>query len=52
MKMEILEYTNKYRQKTIDLLIKVAVDEHGFKDWEKWFKIFENEAYIENDGNC
>ncbi len=50
--MEILEYTNKYRQKTIDLLIKVAVDEHGFKDWEKWFKIFENEAYIENDGNC
>ena len=50
--MKILEYTNKYRQKTIDLLIKVAVNEHEFKDWEKWFKIFENENYIANNGNC
>ena len=51
-KMQILEYTNQYRQKTIDLLIRVAVKEFGFKEWEESFKIFENEMYKENNGIC
>ena len=50
--IKILEYTNKYKDKTIDLLIKVAVKEHGFKEWENWFRIFENQKYKENDGIC
>ena len=50
--IKILEYRSEYRKKTINLLIKVAVEEFGFKDWKKWFEIFENETYKENDGNC
>lgn len=51
-KIKILEYQEKYKEKTINLLIKVAVKEFGFEDGEKWFKIFENETYKDNDGIC
>ncbi len=50
--MEIIEFSNEYRDETIQLLIDVAVNEYGFVNWEKWFRIFENEFYINDNGNC
>lgn len=50
--MKIVEYMPKYKEQIIDLLIDVAVNEFGFKEWEKWFKIFRNENYIKEGGNC
>lgn len=50
--MNIIEFSNEYREETIQLLIDVAVHEYGFAEWKKFFEIFENEFYIENNGNC
>ena len=50
--MQIVEYEEKYKEKTIQLLIEVAVNEFGFKEWERWFRIFENQNYRNNNGNC
>ena len=36
--MKIVEYMPKYKEQIIDLLIDVAVNEFGFKEWEKWYK--------------
>ena len=50
--MEIVEFSKEYKEDTVNLLIDVAVREHGFFEWEKWFYIFENEFYKDNDRNC
>lgn len=50
--MRIIEYMPKYKEQIIDLLIEVAVKEYGFYEWEKWFKIFKNQYYREEGGNC
>lgn len=50
--MRIIEYMPEYKEQIIDLLIEVAVKEFGFKEWEKWFRIFRNENYKKEGGNC
>lgn len=50
--MKVIEYEKQYKEQVIDLLIEVAVKEYGFKEWEKWFKIFRIDNYIEDGGNC
>lgn len=50
--MKIIEYDTKYKEKTINLLIKVALKEFGFEKWEIWFKKFKNQYYKLNGGNC
>ena len=50
--MRIIEFEERFREKTIQLLIDVAVKEYGFKEWEIWFKKFNNEHYKKNNGNC
>lgn len=50
--MKIIEFDNKYRQQTIDLLIDVAVVEHNFPEWEEEFLSFKNEFFKHDSGNC
>ena len=50
--MKIIEYKEKYKNQIIDLLIDVAVNEYGFQEWEKWFRMFTIDNYIKNGGNC
>ena len=50
--MQIIEYREKYKQQIIELLVEVAVNEYGFKEWEKWFRLFTIDNYIKNGGNC
>lgn len=50
--MKIIEYMPKYKEQIIDLLIEVAVKEYGFYEWEKWFRIFKNQYYKNEGGNC
>lgn len=50
--MEIIEYNNKYREQTINLLIDVAVIEYGFSEWKDEILSFKNEFFKNNGGNC
>lgn len=50
--MEIIEFDNKYRKQTIDLLIDVAVVEYGFSEWKDELLTFKNEFFKNNGGNC
>ena len=50
--MKIIEYNEKYKKDTIELLIRVAVEEHGFEEWRIWFERFNNANYKHNNGNC
>lgn len=50
--MEIIEFDNKYREQTINLLIDVAVVEYGFSEWKDELLTFKNEFFKNNGGNC
>lgn len=50
--MEIIEFDNKYRKETIDLLIDVAVIEYGFPEWKDELLQFKNEFFKNSGGNC
>ena len=50
--MQVIEFENKYKEKTRQLIIDVAIHEHGFKEWKEHILKFENEFYKENNGNC
>lgn len=50
--MRIIELTNEYKEKTIKLIIDVAIEEYGFHEWRDEALSFENEFYINNNGNC
>lgn len=50
--MKILEFDNKYRKQTIDLLIDIAVDEHNFPEWKDELLQFKNEFFKYDGGNC
>lgn len=50
--MEIIEFSNKYREQTINLLIDVAVVEYGFPEWKDELLAFKNEFFKNDGGNC
>lgn len=50
--MEIIEFDNKYREQTINLLVDVAVIEYGFSAWKDELLAFKNEFFKDNGGNC
>lgn len=50
--MQVIELKNKYKEKTTQLIVDVAVNEHGFTEWEENILKFENEFYKNNKGNC
>ncbi len=50
--MKIIEFTNKYREQTINLLIDIAVVEYGFSEWKDELLTFKNEFFKNNGGNC
>lgn len=50
--MEIIEFDSKYKEQIINLLVDVAVVEHGFSEWKDELLTFKNEFFKNNGGNC
>lgn len=48
--INIVKYEDKYKEKIIEFLIRVAIGEFGYTEWENYFKTKSFEPYENNQG--
>jgi len=48
-KIRIIEYEEKYKEKTINFLMNIAINEFGFDDWQDYFEKMNFDVYNEEE---